>query len=109
MSSLAWALAGVFSAFTAILTQPTQGFNGAQTFGPSLLLRALAAAAIGRMSSLGGALAAGVGIGVLEQLLLWNYSQAGLVEVVLFGILICVLLLQRGRMGRGGEGRGGWG
>jgi ABC-type branched-subunit amino acid transport system ATPase component/ABC-type branched-subunit amino acid transport system permease subunit len=108
MSSLAWALAGAFSAFTAILTAPTQGFTSAQTFGPSLLLRALAAAAIGRMSSLPGALAAGVGLGVMEQLLLWNYPQSGVVEMALFGVILVVLLLQRARVGREDEERGSW-
>ncbi|MGH2730898.1 MAG: ABC transporter permease subunit, partial [Actinomycetota bacterium] len=108
MSSLAWMLAGALSAFTAILNQPTQGFSGVQTFGPSLLLRALAAAAIGRMSSLSGALAAGIGIGVLEQLLLWNYSESGLVQVVLFGIILVTLLLQRAKVGREDDERGSW-
>ena len=107
MSSLAWALAGALSAFTAILTQPTRT-GPAQTFGPSLLLRALAAAAIGRMSNLGGALAAGIGLGIVEQLLLWNYAQAGLVDLVLFGVILVVLLLQRARVGREEEERGSW-
>ena len=108
MSSLAWALAGALSAFTAIITQPSLGFTGAQSFGPPLLLRALAAAAIGRMTNLAGALAAGVGLGIVEQLLLWNYSQAGLVDVVLFAIIIVALLVQRARVGREDEERGSW-
>jgi ABC-type branched-subunit amino acid transport system ATPase component/ABC-type branched-subunit amino acid transport system permease subunit len=108
MSSLAWALAGVLSAFTAIMTGPTQGFTGAQSFGPSLLLRALAAAAIGRMSNLPVTLAAGAAIGVLEQLLLWNYAQSGLVNVVLFGIILVALLVQKARAGREDEERGSW-
>ena len=108
MSSLAWVLAGALSAFTAIITQPSLGFTGAQSFGPPLLLRALAAAAIGRMTSLPIALAAGVGLGVVEQLLLWNYSQAGLVDVVLFAIIIAALLIQRARVGREEEERGSW-
>jgi ABC-type branched-subunit amino acid transport system ATPase component/ABC-type branched-subunit amino acid transport system permease subunit len=108
MSSLAWALAGAFSAFTAIMTQPSLGFSGAQTFGPPLLLRALAAAAIGRMTNLAGALIAGVGLGIVEQLLLWNYSQAGLVDVVLFGIILLALVVQRGRVGREDDERGSW-
>jgi ABC-type branched-subunit amino acid transport system ATPase component/ABC-type branched-subunit amino acid transport system permease subunit len=108
MSSLAWLLAGALSAFTAILNQPTQGFSGVQTFGPSLLLRALAAAAIGRMSSLPGALAAGIGLGILEQLLLWNYSEAGLVQLVLFAIIMVALLVQRAKVGREEEERGSW-
>lgn len=108
MSSLAWALAGALSAFTAILTQPAQGFSGAQTFGPSLLLRALAAAAVGRMSSLPGALAAGIGLGVIEQLLLWNFAEAGLVQVVLFGIILLALVIQRAKVGREDDDRGSW-
>ena len=108
MSSLAWVLAGALSAFTAIITQPSLGFTGAQSFGPPLLLRALAAAAIGRMTSLTVALLAGIGLGVVEQLLLWNYSQAGIVDVVLFAIIIVALLVQRTRVGREEEERGSW-
>ncbi|MFY9586634.1 MAG: branched-chain amino acid ABC transporter ATP-binding protein/permease, partial [Actinomycetota bacterium] len=41
-------------------------------------------------------------------LLLWNYSQAGLVDVVLFGIVLLALILQRVRGGREEEERGSW-
>jgi ABC-type branched-subunit amino acid transport system ATPase component/branched-subunit amino acid ABC-type transport system permease component len=107
MSSLAWALAGSLAALTAILTQPTQGFSTTQTFGPSLLLRALTAAVVARMENLPVALAAGAGLGVIEQLLLWNYPQQGLVEVVLFTIILGALILGRGRAGRTEE-KGSW-
>jgi ABC-type branched-subunit amino acid transport system ATPase component/ABC-type branched-subunit amino acid transport system permease subunit len=107
MSSLAWAIAGALSAFTAILTAPTQGFTTADTFGPALLLRALTAAIVGRMNSLPLALAGGIGLGIIEQLLLWNYPRSGLVEVTLFAIILLVLLLQRQRGGRQQE-RGSW-
>ncbi|MHB8341011.1 MAG: ABC transporter permease subunit, partial [Mycobacteriales bacterium] len=107
MSSLAWVIAGGLSAFSAILTQPTQGFTSASTFGPALLLRAMTAAVLGRMTSLPGALLGGVGIGILEQLLLWNYPRAGLVEVTLFVIILIGLLLQRRRVGRDEE-KGSW-
>src|SRR5436190_7217805 len=100
MSSLAWAIAGALAAFTAILNAPTQGFISADSFGPSLLLRALTAAVIARMESLPIALGAGVGIGVVEQLLRWNYPrQAGLVDVTLFAVTVLVLVLQRQRSG----------
>jgi len=108
MSTLAWVLAGSLSAFTAILTQPTQGFSGVQTFGPSLLLRALAAAAVGRMSSMPVAMGAGIGLGILEQLLLWNYAESGLVQVMLFVIIAIALLVQRAKGGREEEERGSW-
>ncbi|MFI6503946.1 ATP-binding cassette domain-containing protein [Nonomuraea typhae] len=107
MSTLAWAIAGALSAFTAILTAPTQGFVGADSFGPGLLLRALTAAVIGRMQSLPVALASGVGLGIVEQLLLWNYPQSGLVEVTMFLIILVALLVQRRRGGRDEE-KGSW-
>ena len=107
MSSLAWAIAGALSAFTAILTAPTQGFISGDSFGPSLLLRAMTAAVIGRMQSLPLALAGGVGLGILEQLLLWNYPRSGLVEVTLFVIILVTLLFQRQRGGRDEE-KGSW-
>ena len=62
-SSLAWGIAAVLAAFAAILTQPTQGFTGGDSFGPSLLLIALTGAVLARMQSLPKALLAGVGIG----------------------------------------------
>ena len=107
MSTLAWAIAGALSAFTAILTAPTQGVISGDSFGPALLLRAMTAAVIGRMQSLPIALAAGVGLGILEQLLLWNYPQSGLVEVTMFVIVLVALLLQRKRGGRDEE-KGSW-
>ncbi|HET6809709.1 MAG TPA: ATP-binding cassette domain-containing protein [Acidimicrobiales bacterium] len=107
MSSLAWAMAGALAAFTAILTAPTQGFTSGDTFGPELLLRAMTAAVIGRMNSLPLAMAGGVVLGIVEQLLLWNYPSSGLVEVTLFAIILVVLVLQRRRAGRDEE-KGSW-
>ncbi|HVM55704.1 MAG TPA: branched-chain amino acid ABC transporter permease/ATP-binding protein [Acidimicrobiales bacterium] len=107
MSSLAWALAGAASAFTAILVQPSRGFTSGESFGPSLLLRALAGAVIARMVSLPVALAAGIGLGIVEQLLLWNHPRAGFVELALFAIILGALLLQRPQGGRDEE-KGSW-
>lgn len=107
MSSLAWGLAGGLAALSAILTQPTQGFSAPQSFGPALLLVALTGAVIARMQSLPVALAAGTAVGVIEQLLLWNYAQAGLVQMVLFVIILVALVVQRQRVGRA-EDKGSW-
>jgi ABC-type branched-subunit amino acid transport system ATPase component/ABC-type branched-subunit amino acid transport system permease subunit len=107
MSSAAWAIAGGISAFTAILFSPARGFVSGESFGPGLLLRALVAAVIGRMTNLPIALAAGVGVGVVEQLLLWNYPRGGLVEAALFVIILATLLFQRKIGGREDE-KGSW-
>ena len=107
MSALAWALSGGLSAMTAILTQPTRGFTSGETFGPNMLLRALAVAVLAKMDSLPAALTAGIGLGIVEQLLLWNRPEASLVEVVLFGVILVTLLLQKQRGGRDEE-KGSW-
>jgi ABC-type branched-subunit amino acid transport system ATPase component/ABC-type branched-subunit amino acid transport system permease subunit len=106
MSAMTWGLAGGLSALTAILTAPTNFTNG-ESFGPGLLLRALAAAVLARMTSLPVALLGGVGLGIIEQTLLWNKPRSGLVELVLFGLILVTLLLQKQRGGREEE-KGSW-
>jgi ABC-type branched-subunit amino acid transport system ATPase component/ABC-type branched-subunit amino acid transport system permease subunit len=107
MAALAWGLAGGLAALTAVLVFPSRGFITGESFGPSLLLRALAAAAIARMTSLPRAFLAGIGLGIVEALLLWNSNQSGLVEVVLFGIILVSLALQ-GPLGGRAEEKGSW-
>lgn len=99
MSILAWAIAAAMSAFTAILVFPGLGF-GAQLLGPTQLLRALAAGVVARMSSLPVALGAGVVIGVLEEVVAWNYPGSGLVEVALFAVVLASLLVRRTAVAR---------
>ena len=107
MSGLSWAIAGAVSAFTAILIFPTRGFVTVESLGPSLLLRALVAAVIARMQSLPIALGAGIGVGVLEQELLWNFSGGGIVEATLFVVILGALLLQP-RHGSRADEKGSW-
>ena len=100
MSLSAWMIAGAFAAFTAILVFPSRGFTGGEAFGPSLMLRALAAAVVARMQSLPMALAAGVGIGVVEQILYYNVETPGVTTVFLFLLIFTAILLQRRGEGR---------
>jgi len=102
MSSLAWAIAGMTSAFVAVLQFPQKGFIiGGAALGPALLVRALLAAVVARFVSLPVALAFGVAIGIIEQVVLWNTTAGGVTELVLFVILLGVLLLQARDAGRG--------
>jgi ABC-type branched-subunit amino acid transport system ATPase component/ABC-type branched-subunit amino acid transport system permease subunit len=107
MSSLAWAIAGALSALTAILLLPSRGFTAGESFGPNLLLRALAAAVVARMRSIPVALAAGIGVGVIEQVLLWNRPDGGFVDAALYVVITGALLLQRGLSARGDD-KGSW-
>ncbi|MGH2812495.1 MAG: ABC transporter permease subunit [Actinomycetota bacterium] len=96
MSTLAWAIGGALSAFTAILVAPNVpgGLFTAASFGPSLLMRGLAAAIIARMTNIPVALAGGVTIGVIEGLILHNFRSGGLMDVSLFGIVLVALLVR---------------
>jgi ABC-type branched-subunit amino acid transport system ATPase component/ABC-type branched-subunit amino acid transport system permease subunit len=107
MAALAWAIGGALSAYTAILVFPTLGLSGTQAFGPNILLRALAAAVVARMVNLPVALGAGVALGVIEQLVYYNYPSANIVDACLFVVILLALLLQRPHRGRG-EDKGAW-
>jgi ABC-type branched-subunit amino acid transport system ATPase component/ABC-type branched-subunit amino acid transport system permease subunit len=107
MSTLAWAIGGAVAALTAIFTAPTVPLQSPNAFGPSLLEVALAAAVIARMESLPITLVAGGGIGVIQSLLIWNYTRAGSYSAILFVLIVGALLLQRQRTGRA-EAKGSW-
>jgi ABC-type branched-subunit amino acid transport system ATPase component/ABC-type branched-subunit amino acid transport system permease subunit len=100
MSSVAWALAAALSAVGVMIVSPTQVLLAGGQFGPSLLVRALAGAVIAGMTSMPLAFAAGIGVGVVEQLLLWNYPQSGLTEPVLLVVVLVALAVRRGRSAR---------
>ena len=109
ISTLVWVLAGVLSTLTAVLVR---GLSGqllslpTVAVGPSLLLRALTAALVARLTSLPLALAAGIGIGVVEAILFTNVANPGIVDLVLFGAVL-FLVLVRGR-GIAEEQAGTW-
>jgi ABC-type branched-subunit amino acid transport system ATPase component/ABC-type branched-subunit amino acid transport system permease subunit len=105
LATATWALAGGIAAFTAILWLPTRVLAVGQ-FGPSLLVRALAAAVIARMESLPIAFAAGIALGVAEQVVAFNAS-GGVIEAVLFLVILVTLLLQS-RRGSREEESGSW-
>ena len=95
-STVAWTLAGGLSAFTAILASPSQTSTLTQVLSPGLLLLALLAALLGGMVSLPVAFAAGIGLGVVQDLLQWNITNpstgSATVELVLFVLLQLALL-----------------
>ncbi|HMK98958.1 MAG TPA: ABC transporter permease [Acidimicrobiales bacterium] len=97
-STVAWMLAGALSAFTAVLTSPGQTSVLTQVLSPGLLLLALLAAILGAMVSLPMAFAAGIGVGVVQEVLLWNLTNpstgAAQVELILFLLLQVALVVR---------------
>lgn len=103
ISTLVWMLAAALSGLTAIALSPGKGLYTSESLAPGLLLRALTAAVIGRMTNLPIAFAAGIGIGIVEQVIFWNKPIGGEVELVLFLIILVALLLQGRRRHRARE------
>lgn len=97
VSTSVWVLAGVLSTLTVVLVNPLRnvgvgGLAVAEALGPGLLLRALAAALVGRLVSLPLALVGGLGIGVVEAIVFANVAEPAVSELLLFvGVLALVL------------------
>ena len=109
VSSFVWMLAAALSGLTAIMLAPGKGLFTTESLGPGLLMRAMAAAVVGRMTSLPRTFAAGIGIGVIEQVVFWNRPIGGEVELVLFLVILGALLFQtRRKQGARAEESSSW-
>jgi ABC-type branched-subunit amino acid transport system permease subunit len=93
-STLTWTVAGALSAFTAILNAPGQTSALTEVLSPDLLLFALTAALVGAMVNLTVAFVAGIGVGVLYELLQWNISSTANQQLVLFIVLLVILVIR---------------
>ena len=106
VSALTWALAGAFSAVSAVLQAPTQPSFNVAAFGPYLLMLTLGAAALGAFVSLSGALAGGVVLGLVSQFVSAQTSNATDAELAVF-VVILLIVFARGRaIGRAFETSG---
>ena len=101
IGSFVWMAAAVLAAAAMILRAGIFGVPSASLFGPTFLLRALAAAVLGRMERFGVILAASLGVGVLESCIFWAARSSVSVEPILLLVIASALLGQR--HGRGGN------
>ena len=100
ISALVWAIAGFLGTVAAIVTLAGHPFiPGSQSgfySGTGPLILAFTAAALGGMTSLPGAFAGGLALGIIEQVAA-NYmpsSVPGGTAIVVFGVLLVVLLVK---------------
>ena len=87
-----WALAGALAGISGILVAPSVAFS--VFFMSTLLLRSVAAALVGGLTSISGAFAAGIALGVAEGVIGYVSPVRGVVEVVLAGFVIILLLVR---------------
>jgi branched-chain amino acid transport system permease protein len=102
LSTIVWAIAGGLAALTFVLKAPFAGVApGVASTGPTVLLPALAAAVVARMESLPIAVGAGIGLGILEQVIRWNSTTPSFNDLAFFVVILAALLLQRDKLSRG--------
>ncbi|MEX0875627.1 MAG: ATP-binding cassette domain-containing protein [Actinomycetota bacterium] len=95
LSLLLWTIVGGLAALTVVLKAPSEGLSLDVAAGPAVLLPALAAAVASGMSSLPRAFTAGVGLGVLDQLVRWNVDRQATTSLVLLAVIVVALLARR--------------
>jgi len=100
LSTVVWAIAGLLSGLSAVLTAPVSSFAVSASVGPSLILHGLAAAAIGRMRSIPVTLGASLALGVVEQVIYFNYSRSGPMDGLLLLVILVAFLAQSRELGR---------
>jgi branched-chain amino acid transport system permease protein len=108
LSTIVWLIAGGLAALTYMLQAPFAGVKpGLASNGPTVLLPLLAAAVVARMESLPLAFGAGIGLGIMEQVVRWNSAGTpSFVYVVYLVVIVGALLLQRGKLSRAQESGG---
>jgi branched-chain amino acid transport system permease protein len=94
VQTLVWVIAGGLSGLAVLLRLPIQGVSIGAALGPALLLRALAAAVLGRMEMARTFVWALV-LGMIEQSVLFVAHRTIIVDAVMFGLILGGLLLQR--------------
>jgi len=110
MSTVVWVIAGALASMGAMLFAPLSPTGLTPLgLGPGLLLRVLAAALVAGMTSMPVALAAGVVIGASESLVTFNWNdQRGLLDALLFVLVVVALLVRRRGRAFAETGTGRW-
>jgi len=91
MSTLVWIIAGLLATVTAILLAPMRSVFQVGALGPSILVRALGASLVGRMTNLPVAFGAGVALGVIEAISFDTFPEGGVQDLVVFLVVMAAL------------------
>ena len=102
LGRIVWMIAGALAALTYVLQAPSSGVSpSVVSAGPAVLLPALAAAVVARLESLPMAFFAGIGLGMLDQIVRWNGTGTPSVTTMFFlAVILVALLLQRASLSR---------
>lgn len=108
VTAVVWAQAGLLAGLSGVLVVMSEGGTATSSAGPQSLVPVLAAIVIGGMVNLRLAVAAAVGLAVLQQGFLWSFEDPSLVDALLFVIVLVFLLVGRQASGRVDVTGGTW-
>ena len=97
IQTVVWVIATVLATIAIFLRAGIVGLPVGSVLGPTILIRALAAAVIGRMEKLPTIFVASIALGVVEASIVFSSNNGKLVDPILFVVVLGALLLQRRR------------
>jgi branched-chain amino acid transport system permease protein len=95
IQTIVWVVATLLATVAIFLRAGIIGLPIGSALGPTVLVRALTAAIIGRMVNLPVIFVASLALGVLEASILFSTGRGLLVDPILFLVVLAALLLQR--------------
>ena len=95
LGTIVWAAAAVLSALGVFLQSAVVGLPIGSLVGPGVLLFGLAAAVLARMEHFPAALAAGVGLGILQQTAVFASRDGSIAWAAVLVVVLAGLLLRR--------------
>jgi ABC-type branched-subunit amino acid transport system permease subunit len=96
VSMFTWVVGAILAAIAGILITEVRNSLDIATLSTGFLVRGLAAALVGGLTSLGGAVVGGLVVGLAESLIQWKVSTSGVPEMILLVIVIGILLVRPG-------------
>jgi len=100
LQTIVWMIATVLAFLAVFLRAGIVGLPIGEVLGPAILLRALAAAVIGRMERLPTIAGAAIMLGIIEQSVIWHWREPDYVDPILFVVVLVALLVTHVRSDR---------
>ena len=107
VTSVVWLQAGLLAGLSGVLAVMAQG-GAVLAVGGNGLVRNLAAVVIAGMVDLRLAVAAALGLAVLDQSYLWSFQDPGIVDALIFALVLVFLLVRKQETGRVDVSGGSW-
>ncbi len=95
IQTIVWVIATVLGFVAIFLRAGIVGLPIGSVLGPTILIRALTAAVLGRMEKLPTIFVASLALGMVESTIIFRTGQPDLADGILFVIVLAALLLQR--------------